>query len=225
MSEKETNKPRESFTISEAFDALGDNLAAQHPSGGDPDIGWARLKSALDEGEAAPDQFPFIDHATDTAAHRLETSTSATSPDTPKRDGRRARAPKTAGSRPTGRETTSNSRHRPAQEITRSSVGGSVSQISAVGVDFTVVRTRDSVLNSSSGLSINAPSRSAGRIRTGLILCMLLATDIGFFVYGQSAYTGKGDAGDVWRAVIFVGLLIVTGVWARVCWHRMFGKR
>jgi hypothetical protein len=49
------------------------------------------------------------------------------------------------------------------------------------------------------------------RTRTGWAILVLLAVDVGFFIYGMTAYTGLADdSGDLWRAGISVVLLGVT---------------
>ncbi|MCX4090749.1 hypothetical protein [Nocardia sp. alder85J] len=49
-------------------------------------------------------------------------------------------------------------------------------------------------------------------------LAILLVTDVVFFAYGQSAYTGGADPnGDLLRAAVFIALVIGTGVISRIC--------
>jgi hypothetical protein len=41
-------------------------------------------------------------------------------------------------------------------------------------------------------------------------LVATLVSDVVYFFYGMSAYTGRNTTADEWRAVIFVVLLVVT---------------
>ncbi len=48
--------------------------------------------------------------------------------------------------------------------------------------------------------------------RTGWAILVILAVDVAFFFYGQAAYTGRMDStGDMWRAGIFLALVVITG--------------
>lgn len=56
------------------------------------------------------------------------------------------------------------------------------------------------------------------RVWAWIALVGLLVADTGFFMYGQSAYTGVSEnSGDLTRAMIFFGLMIITGIVLRVC--------
>jgi predicted outer membrane repeat protein len=49
------------------------------------------------------------------------------------------------------------------------------------------------------------------RTKIGWAILIILAGDVGFFFYGQAAYTGgMNNSGDMWRAGIFLALLIIT---------------
>jgi hypothetical protein len=64
-----------------------------------------------------------------------------------------------------------------------------------------------------------APAPKA-RSRLGWVVLAFLALDIGFFFYGAAAYTGlANDTGDLWRAGIFVVLMITTGSLVRRWFH------
>lgn len=44
----------------------------------------------------------------------------------------------------------------------------------------------------------------------GRALLIILVVDVAFFIYGATAYTGRGTTADNWRAGIFFVLVIVT---------------
>lgn len=41
-------------------------------------------------------------------------------------------------------------------------------------------------------------------------LLVILAADVVYFFFGMLTYTGENTAGDTWRAVIFLALLLAT---------------
>ncbi len=54
------------------------------------------------------------------------------------------------------------------------------------------------------------------RTKLGWAVLILLAVDVGFFFYGQAAYTGEANnSGDLWRAGIFLALVATTGTLIR----------
>jgi hypothetical protein len=60
------------------------------------------------------------------------------------------------------------------------------------------------------------------RPRTGWVVLSFLVVDVVFFIYGMTAYTGRaGESGDLWRAGIFLVLLVITVTLIR----RWFRKR
>ncbi|WP_433733973.1 hypothetical protein ACQP0C_17680 [Nocardia sp. CA-129566] len=61
------------------------------------------------------------------------------------------------------------------------------------------------------------------RVWTWWALLVLVLVDVGFFFYGQAAYTGMaGNSDDVSRAVIFLVLFVMTVAMLRVCVRSLF---
>lgn len=61
--------------------------------------------------------------------------------------------------------------------------------------------------------SITHYNNFATKVRswTGWAVLVFLVVDVAFFIYGRNAYTGReGDSGDLWRAGIFLVLLVIT---------------
>ena len=57
----------------------------------------------------------------------------------------------------------------------------------------------------------NTTINARAQTRTGWAILIVLAVDVVFFIYGQQAYSGQpGDAGDLWRAGIFLVLMATT---------------
>jgi hypothetical protein len=66
--------------------------------------------------------------------------------------------------------------------------------------------------------TINAvpPTQALRRPWAGRALLITIAVDVAFFFYGMIAYTGHpNDTGDLWRAGIFLGLMVTTGTMLR----------
>ncbi|MCO8277045.1 hypothetical protein M1L60_41350 [Actinoplanes sp. TRM 88003] len=57
---------------------------------------------------------------------------------------------------------------------------------------------------------IHAPLAPRGLGADTKALLVIVAVDIVFFVVGAMSYTGKNTDGDLWRAVIFLFLVVVT---------------
>lgn len=54
------------------------------------------------------------------------------------------------------------------------------------------------------------------RTKIGWAVLIVLAVDVGFFFYGQAAYTGEANnSADLWRAGIFLVLIATTGTLIR----------
>jgi hypothetical protein len=53
---------------------------------------------------------------------------------------------------------------------------------------------------------------SATRSWAGWATLVVIGVDVAFFFYGMTAYTGQpSNSGDLWRAGIFIVLLVTTG--------------
>lgn len=74
--------------------------------------------------------------------------------------------------------------------------------------------------------NINIHQGPRRRVWTWYVLAGLLLLDVGFFVYGQSAYTAESEnSGDLSRALIFFALFVATVALVRVCVRDLFGRR
>ncbi|MQY27699.1 hypothetical protein [Nocardia aurantia] len=82
-------------------------------------------------------------------------------------------------------------------------------------------KNRSNVFTNNNGtqtVSINQAQAHPRRGWAWVSLAILSLSDTGYFVYGQSAYTGGADQdGDLIRAAIFLVLMVVTVAVARVC--------
>ncbi|MEV6555193.1 hypothetical protein AB0M22_05735 [Nocardia sp. NPDC051756] len=67
-------------------------------------------------------------------------------------------------------------------------------------------------------ITTNTTQPHPRRVWAWIALVGLLVADVGYSMYGQSAYTGVSeDSGDLTRALIFFVLVIITGIVLRVC--------
>ncbi|MCT2588277.1 hypothetical protein [Actinophytocola gossypii] len=81
-------------------------------------------------------------------------------------------------------------------------------------------------INNTTNNNLNVTNNNTfrqARSRAGWAVLVILAVDVAFFFYGQAAYTGRtGDSGDLWRAGIFLVLMLTTGTlvrrWFRSRW-------